>query len=214
MAKNLLWPLSTFLHTSDIIDVIPDVIHVMSRNASYLPSGTNQAGVKFFVEPVGQRNAVSSILYSTLGKAPPSLVYFFLAFQTMQGNKFDQVWDNSGIAALPEIRGVFLEENGLRGALPDDMFISFLPRLEQLGLRNNKHSGTLPAMSLFSLKFVDLTGNRFAGPVPDSWAIMARPGLEVALHTNYLSCCGTGPLSVRNGGDISIFVSPQNIIGG
>eukprot|EP00200_Dunaliella_tertiolecta_P006484 CAMPEP_0202342542 /NCGR_PEP_ID=MMETSP1126-20121109/3063_1 /ASSEMBLY_ACC=CAM_ASM_000457 /TAXON_ID=3047 /ORGANISM="Dunaliella tertiolecta, Strain CCMP1320" /LENGTH=1296 /DNA_ID=CAMNT_0048933515 /DNA_START=311 /DNA_END=4201 /DNA_ORIENTATION=- len=117
-----------------------------------------------------------------------------LSYFVAKANNFSEVF-HAGNAALPGLRAVFLEENGLHRPLPFDIFINYLPNLEQLALHKNRLTGTLPVMSMYSLKIVVLADNYFVGPVPESWAIMARPGLLVAVEFNYLSCCGTNPLS-------------------
>ncbi|KAF5828610.1 hypothetical protein DUNSADRAFT_17323 [Dunaliella salina] len=99
--------------------------------------------------------------------------------------------------ALPELKSVFLEDNSLVGALPDDIFANFLPNLEQLAISKNKLSGRLPDMSMYSLKNVILDENRFVGPIPDSWSRIARPNSLVRLDTNYLSCCGIKPMTIQ-----------------
>eukprot|EP00967_Tisochrysis_lutea_P088575 scaffold125774_cov18-Tisochrysis_lutea.AAC.1 len=54
-----------------------------------------------------------------------------------------------------------------------------------------------PHLPRYSMKYVSLADNRIYGPIPQSWSRAAQPGIFVALETNYLSCCGTNPLSVR-----------------
>ncbi|KAF5834845.1 hypothetical protein DUNSADRAFT_8346 [Dunaliella salina] len=116
-----------------------------------------------------------------------------LGYVEAKGNNFSTVFTEE-ISALPALRGVYLEENSLAGVIPPPIFINFLPQLEELGLFKNKLSGPLPVMQLYSMKYISFADNRLIGPVPESWVRAARPGLLVALETNYLSCCGTDPL--------------------
>eukprot|EP00200_Dunaliella_tertiolecta_P016199 CAMPEP_0202420912 /NCGR_PEP_ID=MMETSP1128-20130828/50064_1 /ASSEMBLY_ACC=CAM_ASM_000463 /TAXON_ID=3047 /ORGANISM="Dunaliella tertiolecta, Strain CCMP1320" /LENGTH=971 /DNA_ID=CAMNT_0049028911 /DNA_START=73 /DNA_END=2985 /DNA_ORIENTATION=- len=113
-----------------------------------------------------------------------------------KGNNFSTVFTEA-IASLPMLRGVYLDENTLAGIIPEQLFLGFLPQLEELGLYQNKLSGPLPVMKLYSMKYVSLADNRIYGPIPQSWSRAAQPGIFVALETNYLSCCGTNPLSAE-----------------
>ncbi|KAF5834035.1 hypothetical protein DUNSADRAFT_9426 [Dunaliella salina] len=117
-----------------------------------------------------------------------------LTYISAKGNRFLE--SGTPEKALPGLRSAFFDDNSLRGALPDDLFASALPHLEEMGFSGNLLSGRLPDMSMYSLKKVVLGDNRFVGAIPDSWSRMAHPYTLVRLDTNYLSCCGTEPLLV------------------
>eukprot|EP00983_Pelagomonas_calceolata_P012964 414152-Pelagomonas_calceolata.AAC.6 len=65
----------------------------------------------------------------------------------IHGNNFSTVFTEA-IASLPMLRGVYLDENTLAGIIPEQLFLGFLPQLEELGLYQNKLSGPLPVMKL------------------------------------------------------------------
>jgi len=63
----------------------------------------------------------------------------------LQNNNFSNVFMlNEG---LPELRGLYMEGNGLGSMLPPNFFAGFMPKLEHIHLPKNKMGGPLPEMS-------------------------------------------------------------------
>ena len=71
---------------------------------------------------------------------------------------------STGISALAELNGLYLEDNSLSGTIPS---LSSLTKLNGLYLSNNRLSGEIPDLSSTSLSVLYLDGNSLSGTIPD-----------------------------------------------
>ncbi|CAB4321745.1 unnamed protein product [Prunus armeniaca] len=107
----------------------------------------------------------------------PSLTYLDLS-----GNYFHSVFPKF-ISECRNLTFLDLSENFLTGQIPEQVFTN-LGKLEYLNLTNNRFQGPLPS-NFPKLKHLHLAVNAFAGPIPEDIGWIS--GLQrIELHTNSL----------------------------
>ncbi|KAL7181866.1 hypothetical protein ACSBR1_040722 [Camellia fascicularis] len=117
----------------------------------------------------------------------------------------------SGFGNCSSLAHLWLGENFLAGDIPEDIFQ--LPRLNQLGLQDNRFSGELSSGigNLSDLVGLDILLNLFSGPIPDVFHRFAKLQEFYAESNNFF---GGIPNSLSNSRTIASLVLRNNYLNG